>query len=761
MNKAITDGVQLMPPAFADGLDVWSRGDGTPGSDTYSTAGNAAFVPADPDFGGCLELLKTSGTERLRYMGETPLLPGCYLRITARVKAISGNLPTVRIAAFAGGAGGNPVPGVTVTGPGVALESYGTVTEVSAIVGAGQRGGVDLVWGPAALYGHFGLDLTGQNGGVVRIDDLVIEDITSAFLRDMLALVDVRDFGAIGDGSTDDTAAFEAANLAAAGRTILVPKGTYRLNSDVTFDVPARFEGRVSMPVSAILLLRRNFDFASYHEAFKDEETAFRKGFQALLNNVDHDTFDLCGRKIAVSGPIDMRAAVPNRDSYATRRVIRNGQLEAQGTSDWDQGTVTSQASYSVADPKILSDVVNVANVKVGALVTGAGVGREVYVREVNIGAQQITLSDALHGAAASQSYTFTRFRYMLDFSGFSALSKFTLADVELQCSGVANGVMLAPAGRVFQIQDCAISRPRQRGLSSCGEGCQGLQVDRCQFLSSEDSLDVPDRISIALNTNANDVKLRDNRATRFRHFALLGGSNNIVTGNHFFQGDAVPGGIRSAGLILARSHTLSVVTGNYIDNCFVEWTNEHDAEPDFASEFSFSALTLSNNIFYSADVAAWFTYIVVKPYGAGHFLAGVQITGNHFRSQDSGIDRVEKIDSSIAGMNFARFKDVTFSGNSFHNVALQVSSPLSLRHVQPTEAATWVVGTGSLLPFGAALRSVDAVVAMGPVRNASNDIRFTVPHALAGMGGDGSDAHLVWQEPLRGEVQLTLRIDA
>jgi hypothetical protein len=30
MNTAISDGVLLMPPAFAIGLDVWSSGDGTP-----------------------------------------------------------------------------------------------------------------------------------------------------------------------------------------------------------------------------------------------------------------------------------------------------------------------------------------------------------------------------------------------------------------------------------------------------------------------------------------------------------------------------------------------------------------------------------------------------------------------------------------------------------------------------------------------------------------------------------------------------------
>ena len=218
MNKAITDGLIFMPPAFSTGLTQWSSEDGTSGSATYDGDPNAALVPADQDFGGCLELVKANATQKLRYMGQTTILPGCYLRITARVKAISGNLPSVRIAGWAGDGANAHVSGLVETGTSVALTTYGEVVEVSAIVGTGDRGGVDMVWGMTPLYGHFGIDLTGANGGVVRIDDIEIEDITSAFHREMMDWVDVRDYGAIGDGSTDDAQAFEDADLAAAGR---------------------------------------------------------------------------------------------------------------------------------------------------------------------------------------------------------------------------------------------------------------------------------------------------------------------------------------------------------------------------------------------------------------------------------------------------------------------------------------------------------------------------------------------------------------
>ncbi|MGJ8628091.1 MAG: glycosyl hydrolase family 28-related protein [Sulfitobacter sp.] len=760
MNKAITDGVLLMPPAFADGLDVYSSGDGTPGSDTYANNANAAFVPADQDFGGALELLKTQGTQRLRYMGQTPLLPGCYLRVTAKVKAISGNLPSVRIAGYPAQGNGNKVTGVPEFGPATPLTAYGEVVEVSAIIGAGARGGVDMVWGNTAVYGHLGLDLIGANGGVVRIDDIQVEDITTVFLRDLLSLVDVTDYGAIGDGTTNNTAAFEAANAAANGRTVYVPAGTFLLNGDVTFDTAVKFEGKVTMPATAQLLLRRNFDLPNYIEAFEDEEVAFLKAFQALLNNSDHESLDMGGRKVYVTSPLDMKAADPNRTSFATRRVIRNGQLEAGPSTAWDTVVVTSQATYSPASSTRLTNVTNIANVPVGALVEGTGVGREIYVVSKNVATQQITLNAPLFDAAGTQTFTFSRFQYLIDFSGFSQLSKFVMADIEFQCNNRCSGVMLAPSGATFHLRDCFISRPMDRGLTSIGTGCQGMFVDRCQFLSSEEGALVPNRKTIALNTNANDVKLRDNRATQFRHFALIAGQNSIISGNHFFQGDSVSNGIRSAGLILTSPHSSSIISQNYVDNCFIEWTNEQDAAPEFNSEYSFSALSISENIFLSGDVAPWFSYIVIKPHGAGHFLSGVNITGNKFRSIIGGIDRAERVDTTYADLDIARCRDVVMEGNSFHAVTARVQNPAEIEFTQNSVSDSWDIDVSDYLPFGGQSLSVDFVVARGPIRNASNVTQFDMPYVQQIQGSNRNHIKVIWPTPVRGTVQVVVRMD-
>ena len=760
MNKAITDGLLLMPAPFANGLDVYSSGDGTPGSDTYENSSDGAFVPADQDFGGALEVLKTIGTQRVRYMGQTPLLPGCYLRITARVKAISGNFPTVRVSGYPARADGTMVAGVSLNGPPAALNTYGEVVEVSAIVGVAARGGVDMPWGSEPVYGHFGIDLVGQNGGIIRVDDIEIEDITSAYLRDMLSTVDVRDYGAIGDGTTDNTAAFEAANAAAAGRTVFVPAGNFYLDSDITFDTPVKFEGRVSMPATAELLLRRNFDLPNYIEAFEDEETAFLKAFQALLNNSDHESLDMGGRKVWVRGPLDMRSAVPNQATYATRRLIRNGQFEAAPGSVWDTVVVNSQATYTPGNPRRLSNVVNVANIPVGALVEGTGVGREIYVTSKNVSTQEVTLNQPLYDAAGSQNFTFRRFQYLIDFSGFDQLSKFGMADVEFQCNSRCSGVLLAPSGATFQLRDCFISRPLNRGVTSHGMGDQGMFIERCQFLSSEESQDVPQRESIALNANANDIKLRDNRATQFRHFAFLCGQNNLVSGNHFFQGDSVADGIRSAGIILTANNAASVLTGNYIDNCFIEWTNEHDSTPAFTSGFSFSSLGIVDNVFLSGDVAPWFSYIVVKPHGAGHFLNGVNITGNRFRSINGAIDRVERVDTTFADLDMSRTKNVVMKGNSFHNITVQVENVAEIKHTQNTASNSWLIDCAAKLPFGGETLNVDSIVAQGAIRTTDNSARYDMPFAQQVQGAERDQIRINWPEPVTGTVLVQVRMD-
>jgi hypothetical protein len=762
MNQVITDGLVLMPPPFANGLAVWSRQDGRPGSDTWATAANAALVAADADFGNCLEILKTEATTRIRFMGQTPILPGLYLRVSARVKALSGNLPSVRIAAWAGTSGNQHLSAALQTGPTTALTAYGDVVTVSAIIGTGSRVGVTMPWGPQASFGHMGLDLTGPNGGQIRIESITVEDVTSVFLRKMMDWVDVRDFGALGDGVSNDHAAFVAADAAAAGRELLVPSGNYFIGSSLTLNTAIRFEGKLVMPDGARLALNQNFNLKGYSEAFGDDVQGLRKGIQQLFNQSDYERFDLCGKRVLLSEPLDVQAIVGNRNTYANRRMLRNGQLAALPAPAWTDEVQTRSGTWSASDPRRITGLSNVANIPIGALVTAPqGVGREIYVTSRDVAGGRVTLSGTLRAAPVTQSYTFRRFKYMLDFIGWLNLQRFIISDIEFLCAGICSGLNLPTDGLVFQIQDCFFTGPKDRAISSAGEGCQGMQIDRCQFLSNEQDTPAPQRSTICFNANSSDIKVRDNRAVRFRHFGVIAGTGNILSGNHFFQGDGVTDGPRTAGLVLAGNNIKTTFEGNYVDNCYIEWGNERDPAPAFSSGLSFHGLSLDGNIFFSTGSAPWMNFLLVKPYGAGHFINGLTVTDNLFKKTTGPqLLAVEGIDTSFATLDLSRTADMFFTGNTYHGIVKRTENPVTVRHVEGTASAVWNVDLSAVSPFGSQVRGAVSFLAEGPLRSASNVIVYLTPYAEPGQGPGGRTLRLRWQQDVRGTAQITARFD-
>jgi hypothetical protein len=705
-------------------------------------------------------MVKTDDVQKLRYTGQTDLPRETYLMIKTRVKRMAGGIPAIRIAGHAIDTNDTHVDAVTAYGPTGSLTDLGEIYEVTAIVGPGLRDGVDMVWGALPHYGHFGIDITGPTGAVVRIDDITIEDVSHIFQRDALNIVDVRDYGAIADGVTDNYNAFVAADNAANGRRVIVPTGEYAISQSLSISSHVEFQGTLVMPESAALLLKKSYDLPTYIDAFGDEAEGFKKAFQALLNSSDHDSLDMGGRTVTVSEPIDMQAAVSTRDTFTQRRVIRNGQFYASGRLGWEPTIVQGQASYSINASRDLTNVENIADIEVGSLVEGAGVGREVYVTSKDVSGGSIRLSKPLYDAAGYQLYTFTRHKYLLDFSGFSTLSKLNLQNIEFQCKETANAVMLARVGLIFHMIDCFIKQPKYRGITSIGTGCQGMLIDRCHFVTAEAQTNATDRVSLGLNANNNDVKLRDNWASQFRHFALLAGSNNIITGNHFYQGDGVQGGARLAGIILTKAATSSSIVGNYVDNCFIEWTNEHDETPDFTSGFGFSSLSISGNNFLSGAVAPWFNYILIKPYGTNHGISNLSVTNNNFRSINGSISRVEWADTTYADINRSRLEAILFEGNNFENISRATQNPLIVEHTQSSANSVWTLETNNELPFQSYAKRVTALAPQAQIKTSSNSAYFDIPYTTGQVGSDKDQVKLTFGTLVKGKMAVTVRCD-
>lgn len=761
MNIAITNGLLLMPPAFSAGLSAWSRTDGTSGSPTWATGGNAGLVPSDQHFGTCLEVIKQQTTTSIRFMGETPMIPGVYLRVSARLKMVGGAKCGARIAGWAGNGSRTHVSGLVEVGATHALENYGEVVEISAIVGVGSRQGVDMGWGTEPVYGHFGLDLVGANGGAVRIESVRIEDITSAFIPSLIDWVDVRDYGAKGDGVTNDRAAFVAADQAANGGSILVPEGNFFISGDIGINAPIRFKGKLTTPASTRVSFLQSFDFPTYADAFGDETIGMKKALQALFGYTDHVVLDLGGRRVDLTEPLILDVLAPDLPGYSNRRVIANGSILAKPGSAWNTGSWTSSATYDPADALTLTNVTNIAAIEVGSRISGSGVGREVYVSARDIGAGKLTLSQPLYGGAGTRTYTFERYRYMFDFSGVNNLDRVNFVNLDLNCEGVCSGIMLPVKGQMIHVRDCYVTRPKDRGITSIGRGCQDLLIDRCQFLSNEMDLPAQQRNTIAINVNANDVKVRNNRFVRFAHFMVADGGGHIISGNHWFQGDGSADGLRYAGLVLTLTNVQTTITGNYIDNAGIEWTNEHSAYPDFTgSQYSFGGLTITGNTFLCSNTVSWFTWLTVKPYGTGHFIHGLTVSGNVFKALDGNVERIDRVDTSIADLNYNNMRNLQFEGNTFNGINTYVSNPLLVTYTQTTASNAWTLPVLEGLPFQSWVKSVQSVVAETVITNAAGTKVTEMPWVQTQIGTTKRQLRLNWNAATKGTVSVYARMD-
>ena len=46
-----------------------------------------------------------------------------------------------------------------------------------------------------------------------------------------------------------------------------------------------------------------------------------------------------------------------------------------------------------------------------------------------------------------------------------------------------------------------------------------------------------------------------------------------VITGNHWFHGDQETNGVRKGGIVFTTTNLKTLITGNYVDNNFIEWT--------------------------------------------------------------------------------------------------------------------------------------------------------------------------------------------
>jgi hypothetical protein len=159
-------------------------------------------------------------------------------------------------------------------------------------------------------------------------------------------------------------------------------------------------------------------------------------------------------------------------------------------------------------------------------------------------------------------------------------------------------------------------------------------------------------------------------------------------------------------------------------------------------------------------DVDSSFRWLVVKPYGPGHYINGLSVQGNMFRTFSGNIERVEEIDTTYADMDFGRMRNIIFEGNTFSGVNEQTRNPHIDLHTQSSVDQTWTVDTGNYLPFGGWARVVDALVPLGAVQDVAGDPVYAQPYTKVERGSDKTSFELIWPETVKGRMRYSVRMD-
>ncbi len=753
MTADLIYGQSILPKKFREGLKYWRSSLLNVSAQHIDRQSNYQLVETIGDDYGCLKFKKNESTQQLVYDNKIPIKIGQYLEIKATLKLKSGSAPDVRVVATPMSGSSTIITGMPTQGPKVTVPNAGSC-EVSAIVGSGNRDGVDMAWGLDFESMFFGLEFSGPNGGEIYIQDIEIIDATGHFLSTNSDWVDIRDFGAIGNGKHDCHEAFVRADAEADGRAIFIPKGSYFVGSTLTLKSPIRAYGRMTCDEDTPIMLSDCYNLETYMNVFKELGFSFRKALQALYRFKEHFALDLCGRTIPLHEPVDV-GAIAGIPKYTKTHTIHNGQFSVRGTDAWKTKIVKASASYSSSKRRELSNVDKIEQIEVGSLIQGAGIGREVYVVSVDVAGKKITTSSDLRQPASRQSYQFSRFRFMLDFSGLNKVWRMELRDLDFDCHALASSIMLPHIGISNRIIGCWFRQPKDRAICSHHEGCFCVTIRGCYFNSCEEGLSAKDRQSIAISLRRNDGKIIDCLASFFLHFCFLDQSGYIITGNHFYQGNFTKTPDRTAGIVICYKNGNSCIVGNYVDNAHIEISNEQEYYYKNWNKSLFGGVTITGNYFCALNVDKNYHWIVLRPYGNGHHIDGLEVCDNTFYTDvDQSIDRVEAVYNSNGSFNFDKTRNLRFDNNGYNGIVNETHSPV-LREVKKGSAtSTWTQSFSDVLPFGAKVLRVESVVPMSDLS------RREVPLAAVKKGSRDQGIELSFASATKGSLMVKVGAD-
>jgi|GEM_PF-1241221 len=435
-----------------------------------------------------------------------------------------------------------------------------------------------------------------------------------------------------------------------------------------------------------------------------DNKAKVQEAFNVLLNSGRYTELDMEGRRVAIDGVMDFGAIWEGKPSQGIK-TVRNGWFSAL-TDMSSPSNFTRNVTTTIG-----KDVINISStdgIAPGMYVSGPAVPRETYIVSVGedgLGTARInthawrTVKDAVH--------RFQEFDYMFDFKNVSGLSNFRFHNITFDALNKISIIRGPQSGSTMTLSHCILHQPKMRGITFWTSGGSNLQMDNCQGVANKTDRGLPpeERVGVFCTVTTNDCKFRGNYVWQFKHTLVLHGSGNVIVGNHFWQGknpesEVGPFDTRTASIILTSANNKTNITGNYIDNSWIELANDNTTDLNWPLG---GGVTITGNQFTTVSRIGTYGFIALAPYKPNSSCARISVIGNVFKNVYGGafgaIVPMEKADviivpqGSYGSIDHTQVSQIYWRSNNYGQVKKETASELTVEKFVPAGSETSTVG--------------------------------------------------------------------
>jgi hypothetical protein len=383
-------------------------------------------------------------------------------------------------------------------------------------------------------------------------------------------IVNVRDFGAVGDGITDDTAAIQAA-LAYAGttKTVLIPNGNFVVTSNCVSNAPVIFDGFlvISSPTVKFELKSQPIVLTDYRKIYMGSNwnvsaancsVALKRAVDELLTSFKYYTLDCEGWKAELQSEIEV--IPPTSGFFGQYKTIKNCQIFLKsgfGNRNATTGVVT-------ANPNAFA--FNVSG----------------------------TTPSSVYGIIFENTHIY--------------------------CQKNGNGIKFnLPDNQESEINGCNITNFYLKGITAENP----IRINACNLSGGDFDLYDASRTITGIEILSGDSEIIASTISYCKIGILSESISLLVSDTHIFNGSTD----NEAPTILVRNNQPDLkITGCYIDNgpIIIEMVSGFN---------TFGRIGISDTVFtWGSFSRGNRSFVIAKPLGANSEIRGIYVSGCQFR---------------------------------------------------------------------------------------------------------------------------------